>query len=224
MFRAARKRLLSERGTKLAHPPPPTMAATIELPPREVTTLADISVLRTDDSETSLSSYASGGALLVFVFRGSWCAFYLRRLDDYRDRAARFERVGVRIVAMSSDDPTMSRRMETLIKLPFDVLCDPEATLISAWGLRNPRERRTAFPATFLLDESRTVRFASIDEGYAAASVDNVLQRCAQIVRNEKRGPQPALVFRLPGVSWMLRGAANEVRMLLRGRTRWLPN
>ena len=192
------------------------MSAAVRTPPRDGDVLCDAVVMDSDGEFATLSSHAQGGMLLVFVYRGSRCAFCLRRLADYRDRIQAFEKIGVKIVALSVDTPEVSTRMKELVKLPFTLLCDSERTLISAWQLLNVREPRTASPATLLLDAALRVRFATLDDGYAAATVDDVLVHCKALMRGQKPRAQPRRVFRIPGLMWWIRGARDEWRLRTR--------
>lgn len=170
-------------------------------------------VLSSDARLVPLSSYAATGPLLIFVYRGSWCSFCLRRLADYRERANAFAKVGITLVALSVDTTEASTRLHRLLKLPFALLCDPSRAVVSAWGLLNTDEFGTAFPATMLLDAQLTIRFLSIDDSYATARVDDVLDVCRALVRGESRTTTLRRVFRLPGLAWWIRGARNEVTL-----------
>jgi alkyl hydroperoxide reductase subunit AhpC len=54
--------------------------------------------------------------------------------------------------------------MRAQLKLPFPILCEPQREVITAWGLLNSAERGgIGYPAVFIIDGSRTVRYRSLD-------------------------------------------------------------
>lgn len=187
------------------------MPAVVGTPPREGDMLPDAVVVDSEGARAPLSSHAQGGMLLVFAYRGSRCAFCLQRLADYRDRVAQFEKIGIKIVALSPDGPEVSARVRHGAELPFPVLCDPERELMSTWRLLNARDMRTGMPATLLVDAALRVRFTSLDDGYAAASVDDVLAHCQSLMRGQ-RPCAPKRVFRVPAIRWWIRGARDYWR------------
>lgn len=95
-------------------------------------------------------------------------------MADYRDRD--FAAVGARIAALSVDEPVRAEAMRAQLGLPFTVLCDPERAVVTAWGLLNTREKGgIAYPAVFVLDRDRMVRYRSLDRTAARVSAEAVL-------------------------------------------------
>lgn len=72
---------------------------------------------------------------------------------------------------MSVDEPVRSRALRAQLELPFELLSDASREVVQAYGLLNREEKGgIAYPATFVLDRDRTVRFRSLDR--TAARVD----------------------------------------------------
>jgi peroxiredoxin len=95
-------------------------------------------------------------------------------LADYRDRD--FAGLGARIAALSVDEPVRAEAMRVQLGLPFTVLCDPERAVVTAWGLLNTREHGgIAYPAVFVIDRDRVVRYRSLDRTAARVSAEAVL-------------------------------------------------
>src|SRR5436853_6966377 len=68
------------------------------------------------------------------------------------------------VAALSVDEPQRSRALAAQLQLPFPLLCDPARDVVRAYGLFNAEEKGgIAYPATFVLDRDRTVRFRSLD-------------------------------------------------------------
>ncbi len=175
--------------------------------------LSDVHVMDCDGASAPLCHYAHGGMLLLIVYRGSWSAFCLKRLADYRDNAARFQALGVQLAAFSTDTPEVASRMRASLELPFPVLCDPDRALLSDWDLVNAHRMRTAHPATLLIDASRAVRFVSIDDSYATARVPDVLERCRALLSGQRPVADVQRVLRIPGLVWWVQGARDEIAL-----------
>jgi peroxiredoxin len=85
-------------------------------------------------------------------------------LAGYRDRQAELDELGVGLAALSVDPPERSRALAEQLGLRFPLLCDPRREVVEAWGRFNRKEQGgIAYPATFVLDTSRKVRFRSLD-------------------------------------------------------------
>jgi hypothetical protein len=61
-------------------------------------------------------------------------------------------------------EPTGSGLLAEQLRLPYRLLCDPGREVVRAYGLFNAGEKGgIAYPATFVLEPDRTVRFRSLD-------------------------------------------------------------
>jgi len=61
--------------------------------------------------------------------------------------------------------------MRTQLKLTFPILCDPQRQVITDWGLLNKAEKNgIAYPAVFVLDKDRVVRYRSLDRTVSRVS------------------------------------------------------
>ena len=95
-------------------------------------------------------------------------------LAEYRD--ADFAAVGTHIVALSVDEKERAEAMRTQLRLPFPVLCDPQREVVTAWGLLNTKEHGgIVYPAVFVLDRDRKVRYRSLDRTATRVSTEAVL-------------------------------------------------
>ncbi len=97
-------------------------------------------------------------------------------MAEYRDRYAELRNAGAEVVALSVDDRTRSEAMARELELPFAVLCDPRREVVERWGLLNRAEKGgIAFPATFVIDRDRKVRFRSLENVGRRVSARDVL-------------------------------------------------
>jgi len=95
-------------------------------------------------------------------------------LAEYREQ--NFAAVGAHVAALSVDEPERAEAMRAQLKLPFPVLSDQKREVITAWGLLNAKEKGgIAYPAVFILDGERTVRYRSLDRTAARVSTEAVL-------------------------------------------------
>src|SRR5262249_4162619 len=96
--------------------------------------------------------------------------------------------------------------------LRFPLLCDPGREVVAAWGLFSREEKGgIAYPATFVLDRDRTVRFRSLDR--TAARVD--LEGLFAFLRSGLQGSAPAAPARrmiVPPLGDWVRITVNAIR------------
>ncbi len=104
----------------------------------------------------------AGRPTLLLFYRGYWCEHCQEQLLDIVDHAEAFERRGVQIIAISTDDarqpPDALKRVSTTIT----VQPDPTGDLIKQLDLvdnHETRDRPVSLPAVFLLDGTGNVRF-----------------------------------------------------------------
>ena len=93
-------------------------------------------------------------------------AEHVRRYDELTS-------LGYGLAAISVDPPERSRALEGQLGLPFPLLCDPSRAAVEAFDLLNEKEHGgIAYPATFVLDRDRTVRFRSLDRTASRVDLD----------------------------------------------------
>ena len=85
-------------------------------------------------------------------------------MAEYRALAADFRSAGAPLAGISADRPAESETLRRELDLPFPLLCDPERTVITAWGLLNPEEMGgIAIPAVIVVDRELRVRLRRRD-------------------------------------------------------------
>ena len=95
----------------------------------------DFTLKDQDGNDFSLASQRGRKVLIVF-YRGHWCPYCMAQLKDLAANKARFDKLNVRIVAISVDTLEMTRKVyETAVNRQFPVLSDPELRVIRAYGL-----------------------------------------------------------------------------------------
>lgn len=99
---------------------------------------------------------------------------------------ADFEAAGVRPVAISVDRPEVSRNLAKKSGYTFPILSDPDAAVIRRYHILHPAggpdEHDIARPAEFLVDSSKTVRWANFTEDIRVrARADDMLAAASRL-------------------------------------------
>lgn len=109
----------------------------------------------------------AGRPTLVLFYRGYWCEHCQEQLLDIIDHAGAFERRGVQIIAVSTDDARQPPDALKQITASITVRPDPSGELIVQLDLvdcSETRDRPVSLPAVFLLDGAGNVRFHYIGQ------------------------------------------------------------
>jgi peroxiredoxin len=153
------------------------------------TVLPDAELLDVRGAATTLSAAAGGGAAVLVFYRGAWCPYCNIALSVYQARLLpELTERGIRLVAVSPQEPDGSLTMQQKNGLAFTVVSDPGNTIAGRLGIltRPSQEARAAqlhlgldlagvnadgtdtlpMPATVILDAARTVRWIDVHPDY----------------------------------------------------------
>jgi peroxiredoxin len=153
------------------------------------TVLPDAELLDAHGAATTLSLAAGGGTAVLVFYRGAWCPYCNIALSAYQQQLLpELTRRGIRLVAVSPQQPDGSLTMQQKNNLAFTVVSDPGNTIAGRLGIltRPSPEARAAqlqlgldltavnadgtdtvpMPATAILDASRTVRWIDVHPDY----------------------------------------------------------
>ena len=133
------------------------------------------SLLDLDGQRVTLEGELTHGPVVLVLLRG-WpgyqCPFCTRQFADFLRHASAFEAAQARVVWVypGPSDSVQQHAREFLASraLPsaFRIVTDPDDVFTNAYGLRWDAPQETAYPATFVIDRSATVRFAQISVGH----------------------------------------------------------
>lgn len=134
-------------------------------------------------------------------------ADYSARLDDFR-------KAGAGLAAISVDNAERAEPVRAELNIDFPLLCDSRREVVKAYGLLNEREHGgIAFPATFVIDRNRVVRFRALEEVASRVSVDELLsfvravgQGVESSITPRRRGVWPGAMFIRAMMNAVLRG------------------
>lgn len=136
-------------------------------------------------------------------------------MAELRDRFAELDALGFRLVALSVDEPRRSLALADQLDLPFTLLADPSREIVTRWGLLNPREKGgIAFPATFVIDRDRVVRFRSLDRTAKRVVLDDLFAFLRAGIDSNAATPRRSGV--VPRLRDFLRVTGNVLRHGLR--------
>jgi peroxiredoxin Q/BCP len=133
-------------------------------------------------------------------------------LADYSQHLEDFRATGAQLVAISVDDAARSESVRQELGVNFPLLCDTSREVVKKYGLLNSGEKGgIAFPASFVIDRERVVRFRALEDVASRVSVDQLLE----LVRELGRGGEPKTKPRKSGVFpglMFLRATVNAMR------------
>jgi peroxiredoxin len=133
-------------------------------------------------------------------------------LADYSEHLEDFRAAGAELVAISVDDAARAEPVRQELGIKFPLLCDTSREVVKKYGLLNSGEKGgIAFPASFVIDRERVVRFRALEDVASRVSVDQLLE----LVRELGRGVEPKTKPRKSGVFpglMFLRATMNAMR------------
>jgi peroxiredoxin len=135
-------------------------------------------------------------------------------LADYSEHLEDFRAAGAELVAISVDDAARAEPVRRELGIKFPLLCDTGRVTVKAYGLLNTRENGgIAFPAAFVIDRERLVRFRALEDVASRVSVDQLLDLVRELghgaepqAKPGKRGVFPGLMFLRAGMNALRHG------------------
>lgn len=103
-----------------------------------------------DGRAVALADLLASGPVVLTFYRGVWCPYCNMELQALEEVRSDIETRGARLVALSMQTATQSRKSVRQNKLGFPILVDPHGEISHAYGLR------FSFP-DYLIDVFKTV-------------------------------------------------------------------
>jgi peroxiredoxin len=155
-------------------------------PPAIGDTVEDFELKTLKDEPVKLSDQLRRGPVVVIVLRGFpgyQCPVCNQQVGQFLAKADQFADAKATILLVYPGPAEDLNQHATDFlddrSLPENVLfvTDPDYTFTNAWSLRWDAANETAYPATFVVDEKRVVRFAKISKSHGDRSKpDDVLK------------------------------------------------
>lgn len=143
----------------------------------------DFTLAQIDGKKLTLSVELTSGPVVLIVGRG-WvgyqCPFCNRQFGDFLKAAGDIAAAGARVVWVypGPADDVQKRAAEFAADRPFPpnfrFVLDPNYVFTQSYGLRWDAPQETAYPSTFVIDKTGTVRYVLVSKthGGRATSVD----------------------------------------------------
>lgn len=124
-------------------------------------------------------AYLGRSSLVLFFYRGYWCATCREELLDLKGEYQRISGQGSEVVAISVDSVDEAKNMAVELQLPYKVISDPDHRIIDMYDVYDS-ENETAFITLFIIDRAGVVRYkrsiAGLEDVLPAAEVVNKLK------------------------------------------------
>lgn len=144
-------------------------------PPGVGDTVPDFELNTPTGQPVKLSTLTESGQVVLLVLRG-WpgyqCSICTRQVRDYLSAAEDFRKAEARVVLVypgpSEDLQAHAKEFQKPFEWPenFVYLYDPDYAMVNAYDLRWDAPRETAYPSTFVIDETLTIRFARVSDSH----------------------------------------------------------
>jgi peroxiredoxin len=184
--------LFAATATVTAAEPATRPAATQPHIPAVAERAPDFELWALDDKPVRLAELTKSGPVVLVVLRG-WvgyqCPVCTKQVGDFIAHAKEFQDAGVQVVLVYPGPGgvgELKKRADEFATgktLPphFRLVLDPQLKFTEAWGLRWRAKGETAYPSTFVIDKSGTVRFAKTSRSHGdRASAKQVLAALSQ--------------------------------------------
>jgi len=141
-------------------------------------------------------------------------------LADYSEHLEDFRAAGAELVAISVDDAARAEPCRQELGVKFPLLCDTSREVVKKYGLLNTEEKGgIAFPASFVIDRDRVVRFRALEDVASRISVDQLIGLVRELGRGvepqtkpRKRGVFPGLMFLRASMNALRHGVRSPIK------------
>jgi peroxiredoxin len=131
-------------------------------------TCPDLSLPSVSHGTVSLSEYTKGARSVVLFYRGNWCPFCNAQLNAFQRKLSEFEKLGVRIIAISADPLDEAKQTVEKHRLTFPVLYGASpASIAKTFGAYMDNNEHGAYvnSTDFILQPNGTVAIAVYSSG-----------------------------------------------------------
>ena len=129
-------------------------------------------------------TYLGKNSLVIFFYRGYWCATCREELLDIKNVYPRITAEGSEVIAVSTDSIDEAKNLAVDLQLPYKVISDPDHHIIDLYDVYD-NENETAFITLFLVDKTGVVRYkrsiAGLEDVLPAAEIINKIKNIGSI-------------------------------------------
>lgn len=114
--------------------------------------------LQDANGETIKSSQLKGKKFVVYFYPRDFTPGCTIEADEFSKEYKKFQKIGVQIIGISTDDVESHKKFVTKMKIPYVLLSDPESEVckkFGVWGKKQfmGKEYMGVIRSTFLVDE-----------------------------------------------------------------------
>ena len=149
--------------------------------------LKDYTIKNNNGEDFSFYDYQGDSNLIILFFRGAWCNYCKKQLQDIQNHIDDLKKLNIRFVAISSDSKMNSSILKTFLNLSFPVLSDSDFTIIDAFNLRVMyKDKEVSKPAVYLFNADHKETFKLIGDTYDdRISAKELLPRLKEILNSQ---------------------------------------
>jgi peroxiredoxin Q/BCP len=140
-------------------------------------TAPNFTLTNQDGQSVNLTDYR-GKKVVIFAFPKANTGGCNAQACSFRDEFPRIEAGSAVVLGVSTDSPETLKKWKARLNLPYDLLSDPDMTMLQAWDARGSILGLINLPAAsrsvWVLDENGVVLEAQVGIG-PQASVDRAL-------------------------------------------------
>ena len=163
----------------------------------------DVNVRTISGTPATLSALTIGQPTVLVFYRGGWCGYCNRQLEELKQMQPDFQKMGYQILAISPDRPENLQATVDKLDLTFPLLSDSEMQAADAFGLSYRLDDRTVseyksrygvdvetasgqthhklpIPAAYVIDSQNLIRFAYADPDYSTRVPSELLLDAAR--------------------------------------------
>ena len=140
----------------------------------------------------TLSDILKSKSVILKFYRGEWCPICNLDLRSIQSKIEDINHLGVQLLAISPQNPNDALTMKEKNELQFEVLSDPNQTVIKSYNLQfDPGDdyhirrdltvlngdgsKYLPVPATFIIDQSQTIVYSHIEADYTQRVSPDIL-------------------------------------------------
>ena len=113
-----------------------------------------------------LFDYVDDSWLLLIFFRGEWCQYCRKQLEEINKNLDWFKKNKIKVVAISADSDLYTSILKEILQAKFVILSDEAWEIFSLYGFKKPADQKKIIPALFLINPHRQVTFQYIGKHF----------------------------------------------------------
>jgi peroxiredoxin len=148
----------------------------------------DFTLVNAVGEKVNLYDELAKGPVVLTFYRGSWCPYCSRQLRSFQEALPDIQDIGAQFIAVSPQTPDHSLTQKEKQELDFQVLSDAKGLVSAKYnilfdvppylkeiylsmgldleGFHGGSYWMLPVPATFMIDETATVRFADVNPNF----------------------------------------------------------